>query len=272
MLDAQLETRPVSWAVIPAGGRGTRMHPVSRAVPKELLPIGTRPMIQYSLQEAECAGLANVAIVINEDKRAIREYFESLQAEGQFSGCRIEYLNQPRPLGLADAISMCREHIEGEAFALLLPDNVAITRENYLKRMVHLHSRLGRDVVGVMKLSSSQSGMFGNAGRIDCHNQADGTIEITKMYDKGKGTIRIEPGRELLRTCGRYIFHSDFFRFVDRVRPTVAGEFDEVPVVQSIIAARGFLGCQMPWPLFDVGNERGFLAANSHLFGELPCD
>ena len=113
-------------AVIPAAGRGTRFLPVTRAVPKEMLPVGRRPMIQYAVDEAMTFGIGDIYIVISPDKEIIRAYFSSL---GSRYREKLHYLVQEKPRGLGDALLLARPYIEpGEPFAVLLPDNVIFER------------------------------------------------------------------------------------------------------------------------------------------------
>ncbi len=260
--------KEVKRAVIPAAGQGTRMQPVSLVLPKELLPVGMRPMIQFALEEAIEAGLHQVAIVINRKKELIRDYFDRLGKCDPFNTVSIHYLYQEEAAGLADAVDQCRDWLQGEPFGLLLPDNVPGSPDYRFSSMIELYERRQgterRDVLGVIELGSAQSGFYGNSGRIDCRIVRPRVVEIERLHDKGKGTLQVAPGERILRTCGRYVFHHDFFHYLDMIRPGIEGEFDEVPVCQEIIRDRGALGYLIPTPLFDVGNPRGYLAANAY--------
>lgn len=237
------------------------MRPISHVVPKELLPIGLRPMIEFAVTEAISAGLQEVFLVISPDKALIPKYFALRQEEGEFPGVRFRTVIQPGPLGLADAIERCRGELEGEPFGLLLPDNVSLAPEYEFSSLLRAHQTFGQDVVGVIELQQRDSGRWGNAGRIDCDELDERTVRIRRLYDKEKEALRIGPGIRLLRTCGRYVCHSDIFSFFDEVRPGVSGEFDEVPVYQEVVRRRGLIGVRIPMPLLDVGNPSGYLAA-----------
>lgn len=255
----------VRKAVIPAAGRGTRMAPISEVVPKELLPLGTRPMIQFAVDEAREAQIEQIAVVINGEKALIREYFEKLKKDRAYRNVEFSYFYQERARGLADAIDQCREFVEGEPFAVLLPDNVIFSPDYRFSMMVELYREEGRDVVGIIELGPEQSGLYGDTGRIDYDWLRPGVLEIRKLYNKGKGTIHVPSGAKAYRTCGRYVCHEDVFKFMDLIRPQVSGEFDEVPVYQEIIRRRGAVGHLIPGLLFDTGNPNGYLAANAHL-------
>lgn len=237
------------------------MQPISSVVPKELLPIGTRPMIEFAVAEAASAGLREVFLVIGPEKTLIPRYFEMRQEEGEFAGIRFRTVLQPEPLGLADAIERCRDWLEDEPFAVLLPDNVILAPGYNFSSLLRTYQTCGQDVVGVIELQHQESGRWGNAGRIDYDELDDQTVRIRRLYSKEKGALQIEPGGKLLRTCGRYVCHSDIFSFFDEVRPRVSGEFDEVPVYQEVVRRRGLIGRRIPMPLLDAGNPLGYLTA-----------
>jgi UTP--glucose-1-phosphate uridylyltransferase len=252
-------------AVIPAAGRGTRMQPFSLCVPKELAPIGSTPALHFVLAEAERACLTEVAIVVSEAKSLLEDYVRCVQERGQLGGIGVHFVPQPEPLGLADAIDCCRDFCSGESFAVLLPDNLPLHPEYQLSRLLDAAMANDKHVLGVLELEHQHSGLFGNCGVIDYETRADGCLDIVKLGDKGPGRIAVPEQGRLLRNCGRYVFQAEIFEEIDRVRPTVKGEFDEVPVVQQLVARRRVLGVPIPMPLFDVGHAPGMLAASAWL-------
>lgn len=242
------------------------MLPISSVVPKEMLPIGTRPMIEFAVAEAASAGISEIFLVIAPEKRLISDYFRRRMEEGEYAGVRFRSVQQPEPLGLADAIDRCRKWLQDEPFAVLLPDNVNFAPEYSFKSLIRAYQTNGQDVVGVIELQQSDSGRWGNVGRIDYEELDEGTIRIRRLYSKGRGTLKVRPGESLLRTCGRYVCHSDIFSFFDRIRPQATGEFDEVPVYQEVVRQRGMIGCRIPMPLVDVGNPLGYLTAQHLMY------
>ena len=157
---------PVRKALIPAAGRGTRMRPVTWAVPKELLPVGTRPAIHRVVDEAAAAGLDRIGVVIGPGKELIRDYLETARRQGEFPGLAFEYLRQEEPKGLAEAISVSRSFTDGDPFALLLPDNVLLAPEYRLAVLTELFTRSGKDVVGVLELDGGESGLREQRGLV----------------------------------------------------------------------------------------------------------
>ena len=252
-------------ALIPAAGKGTRMRPVTRVVPKELLPLGARPALHWVVEEAAAAGVEEIAIVLAPGKELIREYLESGRRQGLFPGLAFEYLLQEEPTGLADAIALAGGFVDGEPFALLLPDNLLLAPGYRLEHLTSLLARTGKDVVGVLELDSGSSGAYGNSGTFEGPSIGAGVFEIRRLADKGPGRLEIPPGETVRRTCGRYACGPDLLARIEELRPEVVGEFDEVPVYQRIAREGGLLGRVLPLPLFDVGHPRGFLAANAYL-------
>lgn len=255
-------------AVIPAAGKGTRMEPVSRVVPKELLPVGRKPAIQWVIEEAAGAGLTEIAIVLSPAKGLIFEYLADGDLEAEL-GVRFEYVTQERQRGLADAMWECRDFCSGEPFALLLPDNIFLSSEHDFGRMIELHNESGRDVIGALELDHSHDRQFGNCGRIDHRESAPGVLEIRRLEDKRPGRLSIPEGETVVRSCGRYVCRSHVFEYMEPFRAELGGngadvELDEVPVYQNIIQDHGALGCVLSLPIFDVGHPSGFAAANGY--------
>lgn len=248
------------------------MEPVSRVVPKELLPVGSKPAIHWVIEEAASAGLTEIAIVLSPAKGLLFEYLADGGLDSRL-GVRFHYVTQDVQRGLADAMWQCREFTDGEPFALLLPDNLLLAREHELARMVELYVEAQRDVLGVLELDGSASGQFGNCGLIDFERAAPDVFEITKLRAKGPGRLIIAESDRVVRTCGRIVCHTDVFEYMKRFRPGgenngSEAELDEVPVYQAIIRDRGALGCLLPLPLFDVGHPIGFASANGYWAGQ----
>jgi UTP--glucose-1-phosphate uridylyltransferase len=249
-------------AVIPAAGHGTRMLPATLAVPKELLPVGSTPAIQWAIEEVAAAGIRRIAVVVSPTKPLIAAYIEA-SGLAEALGVEFEIVVQREQLGLADAIWRCRDFIADEPFGLLLPDNVVASGTAGFRAMVDAFCADGRDVLGALELDASHSLQYGHSGLIEFDRRDDGLLEITNLADKKPGRLEIAPGQTVVRTCGRYLCTPDVLEGINRLRDSAEGELDEVPVYQEIIRRRGALGVVLPPPLFDVGYPRGFTAANA---------
>ncbi len=241
------------------------MQPFTHVVPKELVPLGARPAIDWVVREALEAGLDQLGLVVGPDKGLIRDYLERLQELGELPPFSLELIHQEVPLGLAEAMALGRSFAAGEPFALVLPDNIFLSPEYSLGRMVEAAEDSGQDVVGVIRVDHPQSGLYGNCGRIDFDPLPSGHLALRHLASKGPGRLEVPPGETVLRACGRYICQPHIFDYIDQVRPQIEGEYSEVPVYQQIIAEKGALGVELPGPLFDVGHPSGYLAANAFL-------
>ena len=238
------------------------MLPVTRVVPKELLPVGSKPAIHWAIEEAAAAGIREIAIVVSRQKPLIADYIEASNLARDL-GISFEYILQEKQLGLADAIWCCRDFAGAEPFGLLLPDNVVLSGTSGFEAMVELFLSDGRDVLGALELDSTHTLQYGHSGLVDFDTRGDGALEIQRLADKMPGRLEIAPGETVVRTCGRYVCTPDVLDGIDRLRSSAEGELDEVPVYQEIIRRRGALGVILPPPLFDVGYPRGFTAANA---------
>ena len=254
--------------IIPAAGHGTRMLPVTRAVPKELLPVGSKPAIHWAVEEAAAAGIRDIAVVVSPDKPLVAEYLESsgLAAELEIT---FSFVIQRTQRGLADAIWCCRDFTGGEPFGLLLPDNVVLSGPAGFRSMVEHFLADGRDVIGALRLDSAHSRQYGHSGLIEYDELGAGVLEIRALADKKPGRLEIGPAETVVRACGRYVCTPDVLDGIARLRAEARGELDEVPVYQEIIRRRGALGLLLPPPLFDVGYPRGFAAANAYWLEQL---
>jgi UTP--glucose-1-phosphate uridylyltransferase len=257
---------PITRAVIPAGGRGTRMRPASLAYPKELIALGAEPALDFVLDEAVSAGIREVCIVVGPDKGAIRRYVDRRREEGGYPDVSFSWALQEVPLGLADAVSRARDFAAGEVFALLLPDNILLSPHYRLSALLDAQLQHGGHIVAVLELDSSWTGLYGNCGLFAGELLATGLWRIDRLLAKGRGTLAIEPGRVARRTCGRYVCHPDLFDAIERHRALPRdGELDEVPIYDEIARRNDLVGVPVPLPLFDVGQPAGCLAAAAFL-------
>lgn len=242
------------------------MRPFSSVVPKELAPLGSRPTLDWVLSEAAEGGLVEAAIVTRRGKgNLIERYIGAQQDEGHWPELRIRFLEQEVPNGLAEAVSLCRDFTAEEPFALLLPDNLPLSPTYSLARMLQVFEESGHHVLGVLDLDESSSGLYGNCGRIDWRRLSPDTLQVERIHDKKPGLLEIDPGERILRTCGRYVCAPEVFGVIDLLRPSISGEYDEVPVYQKLALEGRVKGALIPPPLFDVGHGAGLLEASAYL-------
>jgi UTP--glucose-1-phosphate uridylyltransferase len=262
----------VNSAVIPAAGAGTRFLPVTKAVPKELLPIGDTPAIQLIIDEAIGAGIKHIVVVSSRTKPAIERYFEPddelvamlrekgkddiverLQSIGRDWRVTITYQDNPR--GLGHAVGCARRAVGDEPFAVLLPDEL-MGNSSLLAQMNGVCASSGGSVVGVKQVPRSEVSSYGvldPAGPID----ADGVIRVRDLVEKP--AVDEAPSEYII--IGRYVLTPDVFDEIDRLTPGAGGELQLTDALRAQAARSPFHGVLSPVERYDTGNPIGFLEA-----------
>jgi UTP--glucose-1-phosphate uridylyltransferase len=256
-------------AVVPAAGLGTRLHTLARGQPKEMLSIGGRPMIYYTVHEAAVSGLEHLYVVINKRKRSLRRYLESdkletdlqkEQSEKSVSIPRITFIDQPVPLGSGDAIYRTKEMIGQEPFALMMPDFLFFGSTLALAQMIPSYERFRKDMVGVLLLGSGEAEGFGNVGIFQPIPLKEDMVEVRGISQKLKTPLTLEDGKKMYKAIGRCILGSHFFSYLETVRP-LEGEWDDAHALRALCKGKKVMGKILEGTGFDVGNPVGYRAA-----------
>ena len=175
-------------AVIPCGGLGTRLHPISRWLPKEVLPVALRPVLHWAFDEAADAGLLRVIVVTNPHKPMLEAVARSYAGP-----LELEFVPQDHPRGLGDALLRARDHLSGSAFAVLLPDNLFLG-PNPTAAVLAVHRTTGLATVLLAEISREQAETKGATGRATVERSGNGTYRVVAIADKGKG--RFDAGQD----------------------------------------------------------------------------
>jgi UTP--glucose-1-phosphate uridylyltransferase len=208
--------RRITKAVIPAAGLGTRLLPLTKAVPKELMPLGTKPVLEHIVEEAACCGITDILFVISESKTAIRTHFGE-----SANGIRFRYTFQPEQKGLADAINCGREFVGGDPFAVILGDSVIETDQSVIpfQRVLDTYEETdARAVIVVQKTPLEEVSRYGIVKPmhgISPSFQIDGLVE--------KPTPQEAPSDYAI--AGRYAFDPVIFDYIDRTPRGAGGEY-----------------------------------------------
>ena len=140
----------LGWAVIPTAGRGTRLHPATQSVPKVLLPVGVRPMLDWALDEALAAGVSAIAVVVSPDQARVREYVEWRAGTGSWrAGVSLHVVEQPEPVGIGDALIRCRSLTGDASFGVIAPDNWFDSPTPAVAQVAQTHFRTGLNTLGL---------------------------------------------------------------------------------------------------------------------------
>ncbi|UCF56572.1 MAG: hypothetical protein JSW15_10950 [Deltaproteobacteria bacterium] len=256
-------------AVVPAAGLGTRLYPMTKQQPKEMLSIGGRPMIYYAVLEGAVSGLEQMYIVLNKRKRSVRHYLESeklekdLQEHGKGERIaipHITFVDQPFPLGSGEAIYRTKEIIGEEPFALIMPDFLLYGTSPALTQMIPLYERFRLDIVGVLAIGAMEAEGFGNVGIFKPTPLQEGIVEVRGVSEKSKDPLLLEEGKTIHKTIGRCILGPHFFSYLERMR-WEKGEWDDAPAFRAMCTERRVIGKILEGTAFDVGNPIGYRAA-----------
>lgn len=243
-------------AVIPCGGLGTRLHPITRWLPKELLPVALRPVLHWTLDEAAEAGILRVIIVTNPHKPMLEAVARSYPGP-----LDLEFVPQDHPRGLGDAFLRVRDQVGSGPFVVQLPDNL-FQGPNPTAALMEAYRRTGLATVLLARIPPDQSETKGATGRARVEHGADGYLRVTDIADKGKGRF-VSAGADSVTPIGRMVFPGGILEEFEQVgRETPAGaELDDVPVMQRL-ARRGLLaGVVSEARFFDVGVPEGYREA-----------
>ncbi len=269
-----MTSQTIRKAVLPVAGLGTRFLPATKAVPKEMLTIVDRPIIQHVVDEAREAGIEHFVFVTGRNKHVIEDHFdiayeleETLKAREKMSALQIldrirpapgttSFTRQQAPLGLGHAVWCARDIIGREPFAVLLPDVIVKAETSCLKQMVDVHSETGGNVIAVEEVPMDQTHSYGIVKTAD--DNGGKAITITGMVEKPKpGTA---PSN--LMITGRYILQPEIFDLLERQGKGAGGEIQLTDAMLALMERQPFTGVRFEGKSYDCGSKAGFLSAN----------
>jgi len=274
-------TRRVRKAVFPVGGMGTRFLPATKAMPKEMLPVVDKPLIQYAFEEARAAGIEHFIFVTGRGKNAIEDHFDhapdlerTLRERNKTAEIdmvtawmpksgQVSYTRQQEPLGLGHAVWCARDLVAGEPFAVILPDDLILAKTPCLKQMVEVHAEVGGNVVAVIDVPREHTKRY---GILDIESD-DGRLA------KAKGLVeKPEPAKapSTLSITGRYILDPAVFEHLDKQEKGAGGEIQLTDAMNRTIGQVPFHGLRFEGQRFDCGDKVGFLHANIAFALERP--
>jgi UTP--glucose-1-phosphate uridylyltransferase len=245
-------------AIIPCGGLGTRLHPITRWLPKEMLPVGLVPVLYWTLDEAAGAGLQRAIIITNPHKPVLEA------AARQYQGAlELEFVPQDHPRGLGDAFMRARDHLGGAPFAALLPDNL-FGGGNATIDVLDAFRRTGLSTVLLAEIGRQQAATKGATGKARMRREADGTLRVTDVAGKGgRGRFDTEGADAAVTPIGRFAFTGDVFEEFDAVARELppGSELDDVPVLQRLARRDALAGALSAARFYDVGVPEGYREA-----------
>lgn len=261
-------------AVIPAAGKGTRLYPLTKDLPKELLPVRGRPMIFYSLFEVCQLGVEEIIVIISPEKEGLKRYIQEefpkeLGEKIPFFP-RITFVTQPRPYGSGEALFRARPYINEEPFLWVMPDFVLFDEEPpCLQLLKACPLEKGLNLVGVLKIKPEEAHSFGNVGLLRGKNLGERRILIEELSGKTKDPIA--SSKDFLKAIGRWVLWDDIFPLLEATKNFME-EWDDTPALQALCKKGKVIGLLLKGKGFDVGNLQGFLAANAYNPSNRPLE
>ncbi len=262
-------------AVIPAAGLGTRLLPMTKNSPKEMLPIVDKPAIQYVVEEAVNAGIDDIVIVTGRGKEIIenhfdvayelerileeRKEFEKLEEIRRISQLAdIYYIRQHLPLGLGHAVYMARKHIGDEYFALMLGDDIIISSKPCIKQLMEVHEKYKSSIIGVQKVGNEEVSKY---GIIEYEKVENGIYRIRDIVEKPS----IEEAPSNMAVMGRYILHPSIFSFIEKIKPGKNNEIQLTDALKIMLEEHEIYAYEFEGKRFDVGGKLDWLKINIEL-------
>jgi UTP-glucose-1-phosphate uridylyltransferase len=241
-------------AVIPCGGLGTRLAPISRWIPKELLPVALKPLLHWTLDEIADAGMLHAIIVTNPARPTVEAVARHWQGP-----LELEFVPQDKPRGLGDALGRARDLLAGSAFIAVLPDNLFLG-DNPTRLVAESFRKTRISTVLLSEISQDEAKLKGATGKAKVEKGDNGTLLVTDVADKGTGRFHTGGAASALTPIGRIAFTGDVFREFDEVASTLApgAELDDVPVLQRLARRRALVGVTSTARFFDVGVPEGY--------------
>ena len=259
-------------AVFPVAGFGSRFLPVTKASPKEMLPIVDKPLIQYAVEEAAAAGITDMVFVTGRNKRAIEDHFDKayeleteLERKGKDAlleqvrsvlpeGVRCIYIRQPEPLGLGHAVLCAQAVIGDDPFAVLLADDLIYSKPPAMTRMAQVFEREGASLLGVEEVPRDQTQSYG----IVTIDRMNGDLaRIHSIVEKP----RPAEAPSNLAVIGRYVLTPRIFELLAALTPGAGGEIQLTDAISALLLHERVLAVRLPGQRFDCGSKLGYLEA-----------
>ncbi|MFT6676599.1 MAG: UTP--glucose-1-phosphate uridylyltransferase [Sulfitobacter sp.] len=265
--------KKVTKAIFPVAGMGTRFLPATKSVPKEIMTLVDRPLIQYAIDEARAAGIKEFIFVTSRGKGALEDYFDhapqleqelrrknktellkTLKNTNMESGA-IAYIRQHRALGLGHAVWCARRLIGDEPFAVILPDDVIAADKPCLQQMVEAYAETGGNMVAAMEVEPARSSSY---GMLDVSDDMGQLVKVKGMVEKPKA----EEAPSNLAVIGRYILSPSVLKNLNDIKSGSGGEIQLTDAIaKDIEQDRNVYGYRFRGQRFDCGSKSGFLQA-----------
>lgn len=268
--------KPVRKAVFPVGGMGTRFLPATMAIPKEMLPVVDKPLIQYAVEEAYAAGVREMIFVTGRHKRAIEDHFDTaFELESALEASQKHdllamvraikpddmtcvYVRQPRPLGLGHAV-LCAEPLVGdEPFAILLADDLMLGQPPVMAQMVDAYAKVGSSILAVQDVPAHDTKRY---GIVDTQGVNGDLVVIKGLVEKPAPEV----APSTLAVAGRYVLNPSVFAHIRQQSAGAGGELQLTDGIAGLMRDESVYAYRYNGARYDCGTQAGFLEATVHL-------
>ncbi|MUG33816.1 UTP--glucose-1-phosphate uridylyltransferase GalU [Commensalibacter sp. ESL0382] len=264
--------KPLKKAVLPVAGLGTRFLPATKSMPKEMLPVVDRPLIQYALDEARAAGIEQFCLITGRGKDSLIDYFDvayeledTLRQRGKKESLEALYpssieagsltaLRQQSPLGLGHAIWCARTFVGDDPFAILLPDDLIMAAPGCLAQMVEVYNEYGGNVVAVTEVPREKTSSY---GIVDIEKDDGKLVTISGVVEKPEP----EQAPSNLSIIGRYILSPEIMKYLSKMEKGAGNEVQLTDSMEKLIGQMPFHGLRYNGIRYDCGSKSGFLEA-----------
>jgi len=267
--------QPVRKAVLPAAGLGTRFLPVTKSIPKEMLPLVDKPAIQYVVEEAVAAGISDVLVITGRGKGAIEDHFDRnveleqvLERSGKTAMLEevvaadrladVHFIRQHEALGLGHAVAVAEPHVAGESFVVMLGDDIMVDDAALLTRMLAVHEETGGSVLALMEVTPEEISAY---GALTGEVVREGVMRARGVVEKPKP----EEAPSNLAVIGRYVFTPGIFDALRETQPGVGGEIQLTDAIGILLEREPVFGVVFSEGRYDAGKKVDFLRANIEL-------
>ena len=259
----------ITKAVIPIGGFGTRFLPITKSIPKEMLPISNKPVIDYIVEELVEAGIEEIYMIVSKSKKNIIKYFsrnKKLEKKLLDSNKNVEYnsivdntrnvkikfIMEKKQMGSAKAISLAKKYIKNDDFVIVLGDDLIYTKKNNcaIKQLIDIYSKNGNSVIGVHKVKNSDVEKYGII-KPNTDNTIETIVEKPKLKDAPSN----------LAALGRYVVKNDIFDYIKKISKGVGGEYQLTDVLKLMMEDFNFNYKIIDGEYHDIGNKEGHIEA-----------
>lgn len=265
--------KPVRKAVFPVAGLGTRFLPATKVMPKEMLTLADRPLIQHAVDEARDAGIEEFIFITGRYKEMLVEHFDyqpelmaTLEKRGkkelmdklisaEMPENKLFTTRQAKPLGLGHAIWCAKKLVGDEPFAIILPDDVVMAKKGCMAQMMETYEQVGGNIVGVMDVPRQDTSSY---GILDIEKDDGKLVSIKGLVEKPKP----EDAPSTLSIIGRYILQPEVFKHLSAFETGAGGEIQLTDSMAKLIGTQPFHGLRYEGTRYDCGSRLGFVAAN----------